>query len=304
MFGRFAIFADNQVVDSFRCQKALELFGYLMLYRDRPHHRDQLAETFWGDRCTAESKKYFRKTLWQLQTSLDQLPCSAGEHLLEIESDWLYINQRIHYWLDIMEFERIYSKLAGVRGQDLDRQTFRTVQDAVSLYKGDLLEGCYQDWCIYERERLKDMYFALVYKLMGYCESNQKYEAGIVYGKKLLGLDPARESTYLRLMRLHYLAGDRTAAIRQFESCQDALKQELNIKPGLRTLELYRQIRNDHLGNLHTSLDLSRQSEDLYASSVQDSLIKIMELLAIQSSIPQKIMKEIQSIEENLTKPK
>lgn len=76
MFGSFTIFADNQVVDNFRSQRAVELFCYLMLYRDRPYHRDHL----------------------------DELPCSAGNHLLVIDSDWLYINQDVNFWLDIREF--------------------------------------------------------------------------------------------------------------------------------------------------------------------------------------------------------
>jgi DNA-binding SARP family transcriptional activator len=301
LFGKFAIYTENQAVECFRCQKALELFCYLMLYRGQPHHRDHLAETFWGDRCTAASKKYFRKTLWQLQSSLEQLPYSAPTNLLLVESDWLQINQSVDFGLDVREFEGVYSNLAGARGRDLDQRNFRAAQDAVSLYKADLLEGCYQDWCIYERERYKDMYFALVDKLMGYCESNQKYETGIVFGRKLLGIDRAREGTHLRLMRLYYLAGDRTAAIRQFESCQDSLKQEFNVRPGLRSLEVYRQIRNDNAGSLNPSLDLSQEPQEPSLTSVTESLSKIKELLTIQASIPQQILKEIQHIEATIS---
>ena len=36
----------------------------------------------------------------------------------------------------------------------MDEDRARSLEDAVSLYQGDLLEGCYEDWCIYERERL------------------------------------------------------------------------------------------------------------------------------------------------------
>lgn len=304
LFGKFAIYVENQAVECFRCRKALDLFCYLMLHREQPHHRDQLAEAFWGHRCTAESKKYFRKTLWQLQSALEQLPYPANTNLLLVEHDWLQINRRIDFWLDVMEFESIYSTLAGARGWDLDQQNFRAAQDAVSLYKGDLLGGCYQDWCIYERERFKDMYFVLVDKLMGYCESNQKYEIGILYGKKLLGLDRARERTHMRLMRLFYLAGDRTAAIRQFELCRDALEQDLNIEPGLRTLEVYRQIRNDRMVNSHPSLELSQQPEGPALVSAKESLRKIKGLLAIQASILQQILKEIRSIEETISNRK
>jgi hypothetical protein len=46
-------------------------------------------------------------------------------------------------------------------------------------------------------------------------------------------------------MRLHYIAGDRTGALRQFERCRDALREELGIAPGERIRLLCEQIRAD-----------------------------------------------------------
>jgi DNA-binding SARP family transcriptional activator len=48
-------------------------------------------------------------------------------------------------------------------------------------------------------------------------------------------------------MRLYYRAGDRTAALRQFERCITALCEELDVRPGKRTLVLYDQIRKDQM---------------------------------------------------------
>ena len=38
----------------------------------------------------------------------------------------------------------------------------------------------------------------------------------LAYGARILHCDRARERTHRRLMRLHFLAGDRTAALRQY----------------------------------------------------------------------------------------
>jgi DNA-binding SARP family transcriptional activator len=48
-------------------------------------------------------------------------------------------------------------------------------------------------------------------------------------------------------MRLHYLNGDRTAALRQFERCRHALRTELGIEPAAPITLLYEQIRADRL---------------------------------------------------------
>jgi len=40
------------------------------------------------------------------------------------------------------------------------------LQEAVRLSYADLLEGWYQDWCLYERERLQNIYLLILDKLM------------------------------------------------------------------------------------------------------------------------------------------
>jgi hypothetical protein len=96
------------------------------------------------------------------------------------------------------------------------------------------------------------MYLAMLDKLMGYCEATKQYETGIVYGTRILFFDRAREHTHRHLMRLQYLAGNRTAALRQYERCRLALDEELGVKPAKFTLALYEQIRDDHVEALTT----------------------------------------------------
>ena len=43
-----------------------------------------------------------------------------------------------------------------------------------SVYRGDLLEGCYQDWCLFERERLQNAYLAMLDKLMVRCHGDRR----------------------------------------------------------------------------------------------------------------------------------
>src|SRR6185436_8118355 len=123
---------------------------------------------------------------------------------------------------------------------------------AVEFYRGDLLEGCYQDWCLYERELLQNKYLPILDKLLGYCLVHQEFDAGQRYGGLILRYDRARERTHQLLMRLHFLAGDRTGALRQYERCVVALREELGVQPDRRTVALYEEIRGSQ-GNV--SLD-------------------------------------------------
>jgi DNA-binding SARP family transcriptional activator len=242
LFGRFNARVGNASLETLPGRRTKELLGYLLLFRERAHHREVLAGTLWPESSTAQSRNYLRQGLWHLRT-LDGMGSGANS-LVSIQPDWVQAN-RANLWLDVAELEEAFGPVKLVPGEQLDAEQARRLGRVVPLYRGDLLEGCYEDWCTYERERLRAMYIALLEKLLGYCEAHGQHEEGLMYGEKLLGQDRAHERAHWRLMRLHYLAGDRTGALRQFGRCRDALKEELGVAPGERIVSLYEQIRAD-----------------------------------------------------------
>jgi DNA-binding SARP family transcriptional activator len=250
LFGKFCAHAQEQVLEGLAACKVQELFCYLLLHRDRPHPRETLAGLLWEDAPTIQSKKYLRQTLWQLQTALDTPPVDPAGQVLEVEAEWVQFRPAADLWLDVAVFEQAYSRSQGVPGEQFDAATAETVHAAVALYRGDLLEGQYQDWCLYERERLQQMYLTLLDKLVSFHTAGQAYERALAYGTRILRYDRAHERTHRQLMRLHYLAGDRAAALRQYARCRAALTQELGVPPARTTVALYEQIRAHQLDAL------------------------------------------------------
>ena len=241
LFGKFCVTFRGETELAFESKKVQELFFYLLLHAKRPHTREKLAEILWQDSSPTASKKYLRHTLWQLQSTLDDV--SLEHDMLLVDTEWIQINPNAIYWLDTQIFETAYRLAQNTPGSELSPVIVQELIDAVLLYKGDLLENWYHEWCLFERERLQNLYLTLLFKLMVYCEYAQEYETGIMYGMKMLKCDQAREQTYRQLMRLHFLADDRIGALRQFERCKLVLQQELNVNPAQRTLDLVKQIR-------------------------------------------------------------
>jgi DNA-binding SARP family transcriptional activator len=246
LFGKLCVRLNGQELAGFDARKIQELFCYLLLHRDHPHPREVLASLLWGNHPTEQSKKYLRQAIWQLQTALE----GQSGRLLRVDPEWVDLDSKADLWLDVAVLERAFAAVQNLQGRDLDAETAQNLERAVRLYQGDLLEGWYQDWCLYERERLQNMYLAMLDKLMGYCEANREYETGIVYGTRILFFDRAREHTHRQLMRLHYLAGNRTSALRQYERCLTALDEELGVKPAKLTLSLYEQVRADQVQDM------------------------------------------------------
>jgi DNA-binding SARP family transcriptional activator len=190
-------------------------------------------------------------------------------------------------WLDVAAFEQAFAAVEGSGGAFSDRTT-ELIQEAVRLYRGDLLEGWYQDWCLYERERLQNIYLLMLDKLMNHCEALSKFELGLLYGSLILRHDRARERTHRQMMSLQYHSGDRTAALRQYERCAAALEEELGVKPDGRTAALYERIRDGKIE------DPRAEGAPASLSELLGQLRQIQTLLA---DVQQRVHKDIKEVQ-------
>jgi DNA-binding SARP family transcriptional activator len=242
LFGNLRIQDDGRGLEGFQSNRAKELFCYLLLHRDYPHSRETLAGRFWPNCDTNQSRKYLRQALWQLHQSMRDARGSDGR-CLNVEGEFVSWDERADVWVDVFHFERAFASVERRARDGLSPECAHDLRYAVALYGGDLMEGWYQDWCLFHRERLHSNYLFLLEKLMEHCELHHEFDAGLAYGERLLNRDKVRERSYVRMMRLHYLAGDRAGAIRQFRRCEAALQEELGIKPSRRTVEFYERVR-------------------------------------------------------------
>lgn len=294
LFGKFCVCYGNQPLDGLEVHKVQELFAYLVVNRNRFHSRDKLADLLWSNSSPLQSKQYLRQTLCQLKAILDKY-CETDNNILSIESEWIKINPAADLWTDIDEFKKAYSQALGMQGRALTEQIVDTLQVAVDLYQGEFLENWYQDWCIFERERFQNIYLTMLDKLMGYCETHQRFEQGIEFGFNILRCDVAKERTYRRLMRLYNLAGDRTGALRQYERCIAALERELSTKPSNLTVELYDLLKRDQIPEGYNKIDQNdvEQNQTVFLAKIITQLTQVGRIL---HNAHQQIEKDIDEV--------
>jgi DNA-binding SARP family transcriptional activator len=228
------------------------------------HSRDQLAGLFWGELNDQKARHCLNTALWRLKQVLAGLE-GDNQAYLRIDGETIGFNTASNVWLDVAEFEA-HCKLAKhvewgapVRQAELYRQ-------AVALYGADLMLDCYEDWCLFERERLGRLYLGALGQLLTFHSQRQEYDAAIDCALRVLACDPLREEVHRDLIQLYLDAHQPAAALRQYRVCDEALRRDLGVDPMPETQALLRCI----VGPVRVAYGESGDEEPADASSVVD----------------------------------
>ena len=234
LFGGLNISLDGAPLLDLKSQKGQALLCYLAITHKR-YTRSALAGLFWTDMPQANALMNLRKVLSRIK------PVAS---YLSVSRDTLAFNQEAPYWLDIDEF-----CTAATGPSDANRLLY-----AASLYQGDFLDGftsdgspLFDEWILEERVSLRNIAVNCLQQLVKIFTSQHDYPAAIRSQRRLLSIEPWHEEAHRELMLLLALYGQRSAALRQYETCRSILAVELGVDPGSATKELYEQIKADKI---------------------------------------------------------
>jgi DNA-binding SARP family transcriptional activator len=241
LFGGLRVCRGEQTLPGFPTQKSRGLFAFLALNHGRSHSRSTLVGRFWGDSPESVARKNLRTDIWRIRAVLEPQGVEPGS-CLAVCQDEVALSASEHHWLDIEEFECRLDEAASAD----DERAAVLLRAAVELYRGDLLEGLYDEWCIFERERLRLRYLEALERLIRHHHARGEWTDAAAYGQRLLAHDALREHVHRAVIRCHLALGDRAAALRQFETCVRLLRQELEVEPAAETLALAAEARGGH----------------------------------------------------------
>jgi DNA-binding SARP family transcriptional activator len=231
LLGQFGLALAEEELTGVRTPRLQALFAYLLLHRDVPQSRQQLAFLFWPDTTEAQAHTNLRQLLHALRHRLPQ-----SDIYLEVTDKTVRWRADAPCTLDVAEFEAAFAEAERSEGS----ARVAALERAVAAYGGDLLPGCYDDWLLLERARLAERFLDALAQLVLLFEQRRDINRAIGYAERLLRHDPPHEATYRHLMRLHAVNGDRAAALRVYHTCVTALERELGVPPAVETAEAYR----------------------------------------------------------------
>jgi DNA-binding SARP family transcriptional activator len=224
-------------------------------------------EAFWPEQPAASVRRRLNTLLWRLRRFIGEC------HLHCSDAGLVSLTESVQ--CDAVDFVRL-------------QDSSETWHRALDGYGGELLPGCYDEWIIRERERLRGLRSGLLRRLVTEFEQRGEIELALHAATELSCAEPLREDVHRLLMRLYTRAGRRVEALRQFDSCAEVLAAELGIEPMPETTLLAADIR--------MGMDFS----DLRERSLEGALAELREALAGCRASAQRLERVVTQIEASV----
>ncbi len=253
LFGPPRLARDDSPVD-LPSRKALALLAYLTVTGTR-HRRASLATMFWPESDRERAQNVMRYTLSLLRRAL------KGEWLVA-DRETVGLDGSQEGAVDVLRFRALLGQCGthGHSARNTCSECLSLLSEAVELYRGDFLAGFtlhdsveFDLWQSVEAEALRQEMVGALERLVEGLAGQGEVERASGYAWRWLALEPLDEGAHRAMMRLYAASGQQAAALRQYQTCERVLREELGASPGRETAELCRAIRAGRVPQLQVS---------------------------------------------------
>jgi DNA-binding SARP family transcriptional activator len=241
LLGSFQVRLGGRVVESWPSGRGRAVFKYLLAHRARPLPRDTLMSAFWPDASPESARNSLNVALHGLRQALRAV---ADVPVVVFQNGAYRLSPDLQVWIDVEEFRRCVQ--AGRRHEDAGdlRAAATSYEQAAGLYTGDfMVDDLYDEWAALDRERLRVAYLDTLDRLSHIRFDQEQYAECVALCQLILAQDNCREDAHCRLMRCFSRQGQPHLALRQYQACASALREELGVEPAPATTQLHERVR-------------------------------------------------------------
>ena len=220
MLGGLTVVQGDRRISRFQTQKTGALLAYLALNPGKNHARESLAEMLWPDGDPIAIRNRLNQAISSLRRQLHPPELGPGSVLIADHYSIGINAQTVS--TDVQDFER---DMKFADKEETDEAKVRVLQQAVDRYRGELLDGYYEEWIFSRRMHLADLYDKALQQLIRSYVALGSPDIAIEFARRRLDLDPYDEAPHVILMRLYLRAGRPKSALKQYEDLVRALKQ-------------------------------------------------------------------------------
>ena len=216
LLGAFALWTNGSRVHLGRREERLLAF----LAMRGPCHRPYVAGTLWPNSDESRALNNLRAAVLKVRR--------AAPDLLDVDGSLLTLPSWV--LVDLTELVDLVDRVLHHNGWDAE-------QAENLLGSGELLPGWYDDWVIFDRERLQHRRIRALEVVAVHELENGHPDLALVAARDAVALEPLRESACRLLIRAHMDLGNRALAASVFTDYRRDLARDLGIEPSPQILQ-------------------------------------------------------------------
>jgi predicted ATPase/DNA-binding SARP family transcriptional activator len=228
LLGPFDARLGSQPLPRARTRKGQHLLALLALRSPREVQREWLAANLWPDSYLENGYYNLRRELSSLRAALGgarDLITAPSPHSLRLEMGTSIL-------VDAHRFDLL-----------VQQGDPASLQEAVDLYRGPLLEGWTEEWIEADREARHQTCLRALDSLAAGAVGRQEWPEAVRWLKRLTALEPLQDDLQRRLIEALARKGDAAAAVMAYREYRERLHREMNATPSPETTTLFREVQ-------------------------------------------------------------
>lgn len=212
LLGQFDVRVDGKrtVIPT---RAAQSLLAFLVLNAGTPQRREKLAGLVYPEMSDENARNNLRHALWRVRKAISA-PLSRNPEFLLAEELTITFNPDADFWLDVAQLERAPSADDSVN----------ELISNLTLYRGELLPGFYDDWAVLERERVQAVFEGKMQQLLEHLIAEERWLTVLEWGERWIALGQTPEPAYRALMIAHGAQGNMSQVALDYERCVERLR--------------------------------------------------------------------------------
>jgi DNA-binding SARP family transcriptional activator len=227
--------------DAWTTRRSRDILCYLASRKGRRASKDTIIDTFWAETDFEAVEKNFHPTISHIRKALNRGQLIKQNFLVYRDGDYL-LNPDFTYQIDVEAFDRLYDDAEGARRAGDAARRLALVDEALALYRGEFMQGSYDDWVEEPREHFAERRLLMLEAVARAASEAGDWPRALELATAILHCDQYREDVHCLAMRAHAAMGNRGAVKDQYEALKRLLRDELGVDPDPATRKTYQDL--------------------------------------------------------------
>lgn len=227
--------------DAWTTKRARDIFFYIATSKHRRVAKEVLIEAFWGDEDLETVEKNFHPTISHIRKALNSRQ-QLKQNFIVFRDGAYQLNPELSYFIDTEEFLAAIAHAETAKKKNDVTARCKHLTRAYELYRGDFLEGSYEDWAEEQRHFYRERFSQVLSGLAKLSLTEKKWPDALKFANEILAIDPYREDLHRLVLKVLSAQGKHTAFKKHYEDMSHLLKQELGIEPSAETKKVFKEL--------------------------------------------------------------